>query len=250
MERVKEKPKHLMLKLVGIFLLVLAIVWGTLWFTRSEIRHHTGQESMERFLRFAQEVDAILAPYGIETEEYTTISAVDPNDAENRYAFLETCIPLEDGYQLYYSLEGSWERDKPYTEYVWCTLISPLKDSALETVIDIKSERFDFFFEVAAYLTNTYSAEQFKSRSSTQQRRLFRYVEEELEEVEGSYSGYDSETLCVENAEYEHYGYTCASEGHSWSYCLGVYTDVQCGVFQYKTQYYSTVEIMSDLNRF
>ncbi|MBE6767898.1 MAG: hypothetical protein E7549_03195 [Ruminococcaceae bacterium] len=245
MKRMKEISKRSIWKLLGVVLLALAAVWGSLWLLRSEIQVRSGEDSMERFVRFSQEIDAILEPYGIDAEKYTSVSASEPDVVEDRYAFLTVCIPLEGGYQLYYGMRyEDWSGEK-----IWCMLISPLRDSAVETVMDLKDERFAPVFEVAEYLSNTYSAKQFKSRTITQQRRLFRYVKEETEEVEGSYSGYDPETIVEENAAYEHAGFTCAHHEASWSYCLGVWVNVYCGVYRYQDQYYSTLEITSELNR-
>lgn len=245
MKRMKEIPQKPIWKLFGVVLLAATTVLASLWFLRSEIQVRNGEDSMERFVRFSEEIDAILEPYGIDAEKYTSVSVSDPNDTEDRYAFLRACIPLEDGYQLYYGLAyENWSGER-----IWCMLISPLRDSAPETAMDLKDERFASVFEVAEYLSNTYSAKQFKSRAITQQRRLFRYVKEETEEVEGFYNGYDSSTIVEENAAYEHAGLSCAHTEGSWPYCRGVWVDVWCGVYRYKTQYYSTVEITSKLNR-
>lgn len=245
MKRMKELPKNFIWKLFGVVFLALATAWGSLWLLRSEIQVRTGEDSMERFVRFSKEIDAVLEPYGIDTEEYTSVSVSDPNATEDRSAFLRACIPLEDGYQLYYGLAyENWSGER-----VWCMLISPLRDSAVETEINLSDERFAPVFEVAQHLSNTYSAKRFKSRAITQQRRLFRYVKEETEEVEESYNGHEPETIVEENASYEHAGLTCAYKEGSWPYCPGVWVDVWCGVYKYKTQYYSTVEITSELNR-
>lgn len=245
MKRMKEISKKSIWKLLGVILLALATVLGSLWFLRSEIQVRTGEDSLERFVHFSKEIVAILEPYGIDAEKYTSVSVSDPKDTEDRYAFLRACIPLEDGYQLYYGLAyENWSGER-----IWCMLISPLRDSAVETVMDLKDERFALVFEVAEYLSNTYSAKQFKSRAITQQRRLFRYVKEETEEVEGFYSGHDPETIVEENAAYEHAGLPCAHHEDSRSYALGVWVNVYCGVYRYQNQYYSTLEITSELNR-
>jgi len=245
LKRVKEAPKQYIGKLIGIVLLALATMWGSLWVLRSEIRPHTGQESAERFARFSQEVDAILASYGIDTKEHATVTGADRGD---EHTSLQGCILLEGGYQLYYQLDGGRE-DERDNEWVWCKLISPLQDSAVDTEIDLNDERLAPFFEVARCLSNTCSEKRLKSRAATQQKRLFRYVKEEPDEVERSYIGNAAETILVKDPDYEHEGFSCRHYRDSRSYCLGVRVAVESHVYRYKEQYYSTVEIISELNR-
>ena len=246
MVQMKELPKNFLWKVFGVVLLTLATACGSLWLLRCEKQAvRTGEDSMERFLQFSEEIDAILVPYGINAEVYTSVSDSDVNDAEERYAFLRTCIPLEDGYQLYYGMRyENWSG-----EQTWCMLISPLKDSVEETKIDLSDERFASFFAVAEILTNTYSAKRFQTYAGMQQRRMFRFAKDNPKKVEGSYRGHDPETIVEEEAAFEHGGLVCSRQSRTWSYCLGVWVDVDCAIYKYKTQYYSAIEITSDLNR-
>ena len=245
MKRMKEISKRSIWKLLGVVLLASATVCGSLWLLRSEIRQHTVGESVERFAAFAEEANALLNGYGLDTTKDATVTVEEPATEESGEVAMGVCIPLEEGYQLYYRLENSdW-----WHEEISCMLISPLKDSVMETVIELDDERFVPFFAVAENLSNTYSAKQFQTRARIQQRRLFRYAKDNPQKVEGAYKGDDPETLFVASGRYEHQGFTCVFKENSRSYALGVWVDVCCGIYKYKTQYYSTVEITSDLNR-